>query len=208
MKTNLTAWNSKKAYNSICIPLQSGLQVGGKRHTHHARWLRPYRDACSELLQVTKPGVIEIFFFNSFSWLNKAMHVAGSCFGTIVRITRARQWNATSSLQFTWESSPLRSSSSTAGSWQANYGSPHATHCCRQTHALTVGQSSQEQKKQLLFYMLCSASVSLSVYFCIVFKILIRPKIIYWKHFDFWLDKSNPTVRCTHLVFYEACSTS
>lgn len=55
--------------------------------------------------------------------------------------------------------------------------------------------------------MLCSASVSLSVYFCIVFKIL-RPKIIYWKHFDFWLDKSNPTVRCTHLVFYEACSTS
>lgn len=65
----------------------------------------------------------------------------------------------------------------------------------------------KNKKKQLLFYMLCSASVSLSVYFCIVFKIL-RPKIIYWKHFDFWLDKSNPTVRCTHLVFYEACSTS
>lgn len=68
---------------------------------------------------------------------------AGSCCGTTVRVTRVRWWSATSCWQFTWGSSPPRSSSSTADSWQANCGSLRAIRCCRHTHTLELSHSSQ-----------------------------------------------------------------
>lgn len=81
---------------------------------------------------------IDVINTKGCCWLQKVMCQTGNCCATTVRITRVRWWSATSCWRFTWGSSPLRSSSSTADSWQANCGSHHAIHCCKHTHTLEL----------------------------------------------------------------------
>lgn len=144
----------------MLISDQQGFQARGRGNTHPTWWLCPHWGACRGLLQVNNWATIDANTPKACAAdYSKDFLPTGSCCGTTVRIIRVRWWSATSCWRFTWGSSPPRSSSSTADSWQANCGSLRAIRCCRLTSTLELchnTHSCQILKKRLSsFYLLC-----------------------------------------------------